>query len=177
MKPKSLLPILVMISLLSATSCRYIEDEYHHYYLQLDNESNINLLAELYIECDSSLYGHRVYYIISNYHDSIYASNKKRDSDILEIKAGSSISASSDNIINYSYDYYDGLSILENLLETNFIQIYIYDQVLYNNQKPDSLLAVYRLYRRDLIQLDWSISYPPTEEMIKNMDILLPTEN
>ena len=149
---------------MSVSSCREIEDDYHHYYLHLNNSSEQEICAYSFHACPS-------------WNSDLGREVKYDDCSVLH--AGQSIQAGYYWLLN-NHDFVCGFDwgepcILENAMRTDPIYLCFFDAVLLRNHLPNSLLAIYRLNRLDLKKLDWHVSYPPTSDMTDSTIVKLIT--
>lgn len=141
---RSVLTIITLGALASLTSCREVEDEFHHYYIHFSNNSDKNINATYGVK-----HGYR-----EDSEGYLLCSWGYR------IKSNSGVSfAYNDYFTNDVWEYIIGKDTLVfNILDDDF------------KRQGDTIhhsMASYRFSREDMQKLDWHVAYPPTEEMLK----------
>lgn len=128
----------------SMTSCREVEDEYHHYQLHFENHSE--KVVRVALEVENRLEGR-------SRSSSLYY----RYENIIESNQTQSLA-------------YEGMNrfIWEYFIAVDTLVIHVLD----NEFKPldkhiAHRVAEYRLTNLDLSALNWHVAYPPTEQMKK----------
>ena len=133
----------------SLTSCRDVEDEYHHYKLRFENNSDKDIDAA---------------YRFESKHSNDYTRGAKdlwyyRERRRIEKREAKNLWADIDFGSSPNWEYcIQRDTVVFHILDADFRAI---------GDSVEHRLAEYRFACQDLYELNWHIAFPPTEEMMK----------
>ena len=164
MKQKLLLGILSVCALLNV-GCDLIEDEYHHYYIGVENQSD----SAIYVTLNLDWY----------YRDECYSYSRWHSEHSIEAGESSRFMADEGAVCGFGSNDY----VWEECFERDdSLAVTIYDTIppryhyFHSDEEAEIPYVMrYLLTRDNLRELGWRIAYPPSAEM-SNMTIIKPEE-
>ena len=141
--------LLTLGAAASLTSCRNVEDEYHHYKLYFENNSDTDIVAAFV-------------FVNKNYEDLYQWGYRNSES----IKSHESERLYPDGGDYCGFD--PGSECWEWCIQKDTVVFHIMERNF--KAREDTLehrLAEYRFSCQDLYELNWRLAYPPTEQMQK----------
>ena len=139
--------LLTLGAAASLTSCRNVEDEYHHYKLYFENNSDINVDAAYRFKHSNDY--------TRGAEDLRYYRERRR----IEKREAKNLWADTD---------FGSSPNWENCIQRDTVVFHILDADFRAiGDSVEHRLAEYRFACQDLYELNWHIAFPPTEEMMK----------